>query len=277
MPELPAADPPEVLAAIAMAVVIAAVVAERLWLFARTGAAHLRVLGTAAAMGVGSLLAGAVVTGALRATWPAVGALSPAPLVALVDRHVVVEVLVVFVAWDLAGYAYHRIGHGTAIGWASHQVHHTGPRYDLSLALRQSWFPLPAVATFPLVALTGGSFTVAVGCAAVSNAWQALVHTELDVRFPGWLASVVVTPATHRRHHDPEGEPVNLGAVLTCWDRLAGTWDDRPGLAGQPLRAGPSNPVRVELAGWRALVAAGPPHGAWGFAQQRPTRLDCGD
>ena len=253
MPELPAAQPSEVLAAMTLAVVLVAVVAERCWLLARTGSAHLAALATAAAMGLGSLAAGVAVTAALGAAWPVVGAFTPKVLAGVVDRHVVIEVILVFVAWDLAGYLYHRIGHGTAVGWASHQVHHTGPRYDLSLALRQSWFPLPALATFPMVALTGGSFPVAVGCAAVSNAWQALVHTDLDLRIPRWLVAVVVTPAAHRRHHDPDGGGANLGAVFTCWDRLAGTWDGRPGADGRRLDPGSSNPFTVELAGWRAL------------------------
>jgi hypothetical protein len=103
---------------------------------------------------------------------------------------------------------------------------------------------------------------------------------EHDWLRQSWLplpALVVVTPAGHRRHHDADGGAVNLGAALTCWDRFAGTWDPRPARDGVPAEVGSSNPLAVELAGWRLLAAAARPERAWGFALQRPARLDCGD
>jgi sterol desaturase/sphingolipid hydroxylase (fatty acid hydroxylase superfamily) len=57
--------------------------------------------------------------------------------------------------------------------------------------------------------------------------------------------------------HHATGAAVNLGPVLTCWDRLAGTY--HRGVAGarpEPtlaLAAG-DHPVRHQLAGWRALL-----------------------
>lgn len=251
-----ALEPIDIAVAVAYAVVIGAVVGERVFLVHRTGSARLGTLSTAAVMGAGALVAGVVVTTVERALWPVLGGLAPAPLVALVDTHVAVEVLVVFVAWDAAGFAHHWLGHRSAIGWASHQVHHSGTDYDLSLAWRQSWFPVTAMGTFPFVALTGGHFEVAIACALVSNTWQALLHTTVRVPTPGWVHAAVMTPRSHRRHH-ASSVPVNLGPVLTIWDRLLGSWDPDPAsdaIGETSFHGVEGNPFRIEVAGWRALV-----------------------
>jgi sterol desaturase/sphingolipid hydroxylase (fatty acid hydroxylase superfamily) len=51
---------------------------------------------------------------------------------------------------------------------------------------------------------------------------------------PAWLGVVVVTPATHRLHHE-RGGAVNLGPVLTVWDRAAGTWQSPSSVAAPRL------------------------------------------
>lgn len=221
--------------AASFAVVSVAVVGERVWFVARDGNARLRPLLGAIGLLAGALVVGGAAAPVLRSLWAILGGLAPGPLVAAVDRHPVVAFTVGFVAWDLAGYWHHRIGHHVRLGWASHRWHHTGPEFDLSVALRQSWLPWPALVTFPFVAVTGVSFTTAAVCAAVSNTWQALTHLSIPIRLGGVLDGLVVTPASHRRHHETR-EPVNLGAVLTIWDRLAGTWV-APDVVGD-LRAG---------------------------------------
>lgn len=247
----------DLLIALAYATVIVAVLAERAWLAVTTGSARLPSLATAAGMVTGALVVGGFVTALERVLWPLIGAHSFAPVEALVGMHPLIEFVVVFVAWDAAGFAHHRLGHRTAIGWASHQVHHTGPHYDLSLAWRQSWLPVTAVVTFPLVALTGAGFTTALACAVVSNTWQALVHTTAPVRLPEWLERIVMTPRTHRAHH-ASATPVNLGPVLTLWDRLAGTWEPAPDATEvdlHPFAPSSGNPLVIEAAGWCSLLA----------------------
>jgi sterol desaturase/sphingolipid hydroxylase (fatty acid hydroxylase superfamily) len=244
--------------AASLAAIILAVAAETSWLAARHGARRVREAPTALVMALGSLAVAPLFFEAYRLLWPVVGHLAPAPLEAVVAAHPAIAFVVTFVAWDAAGFAYHWLGHATRVGWASHQAHHTGSTFDLTVALRQSWLPLPALVSFPLVALTGASVETAVAVAAVSNVWQALVHTSIPVRLPAWLAAVVVTPAAHRTHHDGGRAVVNLGAVLTVWDRLAGTFDDgggRRAVAG-PAPAAPGGAVALELRGWLDLAGA---------------------
>ena len=54
---------------------------------------------------------------------------------------------------------------------------------------------------------------------------------------------MLVSPAYHRRHHDPDIQTANLGVVFTVWDVLAGfaTFPSchdaagRTGLTGRPV------------------------------------------
>lgn len=240
----------DVLATAGAVLVVAAVIVEAAWLAHRGGVRRLAEHPTAVAMGLGSLVVAPGFLGAYETAWAVLGGLAPVRI-----DHPLAQALVAFVAWDLAGYAHHVLGHRTRIGWASHQAHHSGSAWDLSLALRQSWLPLPALVTFPLVALVGVPLPTALGSAAVSNLWQALTHSAAPVRPPAWLAALVVTPASHQVHHRAHGPAVNLGPVLTVWDRLAGTWQPPPERApavltglGDGRRAGP---VAIELRGWR--------------------------
>jgi sterol desaturase/sphingolipid hydroxylase (fatty acid hydroxylase superfamily) len=241
----------------ALALGLAAV--EITWLAHRPGPARravLRASATAGAMGVGALVVGVGYAAVLRPLWSAVGSLAPEGLAGFWRAHPVAGAMVAFVAWDLALFLYHWIGHHTAVGWAAHQPHHSGVDYDVSLGFRQTWVPFHGLAVQPLVALLGLDLDVILICAAVSNSWQMLIHTSVPVRFPDWFDATVMTPASHRQHHGRDGGSGNLGAVFTIWDRLAGSWV--PGSVPAPVAYGPSdsavvNPVSVELAGWRQL------------------------
>lgn len=204
-------------------------VAADLWIQHRrapgTGA-RAREVRTAAAMAAGALAIGVAYSAAFVAAFALVSHVAPHP--GLADSHPIVAFAVAFVAWDLIGWLYHLIGHTSAVGWASHQAHHTGRTFDGSLALRQSWFPVHGLAVQPLIALTGVDLAVVVVCIAVSNVVQALQHSASLGRVPRWVAAVVVTPEAHRHHHRTGAGPVNLGPVFTVWDRMAGTWRAGP-------------------------------------------------
>jgi len=272
--------PTQMVVASCAALAIAAVLGEMLCLALRDGRSRVARLPTVAAMAAGSLVTAAIVHAWYRQIWTwlqAPSRLGPLDLPLWWTQHPWLALGVAFVAWDAAGYAYHRVGHSTRLGWASHRVHHTGGRYDLSLAWRQSWFPLPALVVFPCVALTGVPLWGAAVSAAVSNLWQALLHTERAVRLPRCVDRIVMTPSTHRRHHALDGGAVNLGPVLTCWDRVGGTWDPTPvppdadyGVRGEPDTGGV---LRVESYGWRELVAHRPPSGQRARRVRRPAVL----
>jgi alkylglycerol monooxygenase len=179
-------------------------------------------------LAAGALVVGLVYGVVFAGAWSLVAPLAPSGLVELWDRHPVAAFVVAFVAWDLGGWIYHLIGHRTRIGWAAHAPHHTARDYNGSLALRQSWTPFHGLAHQPLLALTGVRFSTFLVCIAVSNLLQALQHCSVSVPLPRWVRAVFVTPEAHRHHHLVDGGSVNLGPVLTVWDRLAGTWRAGP-------------------------------------------------
>jgi sterol desaturase/sphingolipid hydroxylase (fatty acid hydroxylase superfamily) len=250
-------DPGVVLVNACYAVLVVAVLSEAVWLFLRHGAARLRPVVTAAALGAGAAVTGVAVAAVQVRLWQLVGGAAPGVLERWWTAHPLLGAVAAFVAWDAAGYWYHRIGHRTRVGWASHRVHHSGEHYDLSLAWRQPWLPLHALAVFPLVALGGFDLRTVLLCAAVSNLYQGLLHLARQVHLPSWLTWVVQLPETHRRHHLIGRPTANLGPVLTVWDRLCGTWDPTPVPTDARCGLGTpdgDNPVAIQLAGWRPVA-----------------------
>ncbi len=105
------------------------------------------------------------------------------------------------VFYDFCYYWNHRLGHESAMFWASHVVHHQSQRYNLSTALRQSssgvllgWvFYVPmAIAGVP-----PEMFAVA---AVVDLLYQYWIHTELIGKL-GWFDRWFASPSNHRVHH----------------------------------------------------------------------------
>lgn len=245
------------------AIAIACVAAEVAWLARRPGERRRRILtsaGTASAMAAGAFAIGLFYTAVLTALWQGATAFRFEGAAAFWSAHPVIGALATFVAWDASGWLYHVIGHRTRIGWAAHQPHHSGEDYDATLGLRQTWLPFHGLLHHPLLAVAGFDLRVAFVCAAISNCWQVLEHTSLPIRFPRWVEAVVMTPASHRHHHGRDSDTMNLGPFFTVWDRLAGTWipptAPAPKVYGSTASAS-ANPITIELAGWRALLASG--------------------
>lgn len=134
--------------------------------------------------------------------------------------------LLAIVFYDFCYYWNHRLGHESAVFWASHVVHHQSQCYNLSTALRQTssgallgWlFYLPmAIAGVP-----PEMFAVA---AVVDLLYQYWIHTEVVGKlgaFDRWFAS----PSNHRVHHAVNDRYIdrNYGGIFMAWDRLFGTF-----------------------------------------------------
>jgi sterol desaturase/sphingolipid hydroxylase (fatty acid hydroxylase superfamily) len=219
----------------------------------------------------GSLVAALPLSAVIAGLWVVLGHLAPVAVTGWWADHRLVELIVCFVLWDLAAYAYHRVGHRTRVGWASHRVHHLGQTYDMGLVLRQPWFPVHGLVVLPWLALAGFSFEAAAVCSALSIGYQALQHTSAEWRWPAPLEAVLVSGRAHRHHHLVDGGDANLGAVFTVWDRLFGTHVPGPMPSGGREvadRASPEfgvgapeplNPLRIQLDGWLALRRPGHP------------------
>ncbi len=131
-----------------------------------------------------------------------------------------------FVGVDLAYYAYHRASHRINFLWASHVVHHQSEEYNLSTALRQSWFTgLTSWIFYAPLAVLGVPTSVFVLCLTINTLYQFWIHTRAIDKL-GAFERVMNTPSHHRIHHaiDPAYIDKNYAGVFIVWDRVFGTF-----------------------------------------------------
>jgi sterol desaturase/sphingolipid hydroxylase (fatty acid hydroxylase superfamily) len=159
-----------------------------------------------------------------------------------------------FFADEISYYVFHRTSHECRLWWASHVVHHSSQRYNLSTALRQTWTGslysfvfwmwMPLVGFPPVMVLTMQAFSLL---------YQFWIHTEL-VKHMGPLEWILNTPSHHRVHHASNGNYLdkNHGGTLIIWDRLFGTFakEEEPVVYGLTKNIATYNPVRVAFHEW---------------------------
>ena len=160
------------------------------------------------------------------------------PVASLWPTHwpIALQLLLAGLIVDVGLYAMHRFSHRVAWAWRLHVIHHSAERlYWLNGERRH---PLSAL----LMAGPGIGMAVALGAPPhVLSAWLGLLsvqlvfqHTNLDYRV-GPLRRWLGVAEVHRWHHKREYEDaqVNFGEFFMLWDRLFGSFHDRP----EPLAA----------------------------------------
>lgn len=161
-----------------------------------------------------------------------------------------------FFADDLSYYWFHRISHQVRWFWASHVVHHSSQRYNLSTALRQTWTGnLTGSFLFWLwMPLLGFHPIVVMLMQQVSLIYQFWIHTEAIHRLPAPIEFIFNTPSHHRVHHGSDLKYLdkNHGGILIIWDRLFGTFrpeEERPRY-GLTKNIDTYNPVIIAFKEW---------------------------
>ncbi len=174
--------------------------------------------------------------------------------------------VVLFVVDDLAYYIFHRISHESRLFWNFHVVHHSSQEYNLSVAVRQSWFSgiIHWIFYVPIMLLGFAPWMFAL-MHGLNLIYQFWIHTKLINRL-GPLEWVLNTPSHHRVHHGVNNPYLdrNYAGVLIIWDRLFGTFvpeteDPRYGII-KPLRS--YNPLWINTHGWAEM---------WAAMKRRPT------
>jgi sterol desaturase/sphingolipid hydroxylase (fatty acid hydroxylase superfamily) len=143
-------------------------------------------------------------------------------------------VLLGVIALDLVIYTQHVVFHHVPVLWRLHRMHHadldidvtTGVRFHpleilLSLAIK-----IAAVAVLGVPALAVLIFEVLLNATSMFNHSNVALPPRLE-RLARWI---VVTPGMHQVHHSIAREETdsNFGFNLPWWDRLFGTYRDRP-------------------------------------------------
>jgi len=166
-------------------------------------------------------------------------------------------VLILFVD-DFAYYWFHRISHESRFFWASHIVHHSSQKYNLSTALRQTWTGgflsfifwlwLPLLGFHPVMILAQMS---------ISLIYQYWIHTELIKKMPNWFEVILNTPSHHRVHHatNPQYLDRNHAGIFIIWDKWFGTFipeKEKP-VYGLVKNISSFNPLYVAFHEWIAM------------------------
>ena len=137
------------------------------------------------------------------------------------------KAILIFLAYDLLLYGWHRACHSVEMFWLFHRVHHNDPCLNVSTAFRLHF--VEALLTNSLKALLiillgidKYSVLLLEGCTVLCIMFH---HTNASFSFERSLASVMIVPFLHRVHHSTvRGEhDSNYGAVLSLWDRLFAT------------------------------------------------------
>ncbi|MFI5954536.1 sterol desaturase family protein [Cryptosporangium sp. NPDC051539] len=211
---------------------------------------------TSLSMGLGFLVVEAFWKFVTLAALAGVYALSPLRLPA---DAVWVWVLLFF-ADDFAYYWYHRTHHEIRILWASHVVHHSSERYNLSTALRQPWTPFTALPFWLPLAAIGIPPWMIFFQQSVNLIYQFFLHTERVDRMPRWFEAVMNTPSHHRVHHGTQAMYLdrNYGGILILWDRLFRTFEPEGVrvVYGLTKNVGTYNPVKVAFGEYAAIGRA---------------------
>lgn len=134
--------------------------------------------------------------------------------------------LLLLVLDDFLYYWFHRTSHERRFWWNFHVVHHSSQHYNLSVAVRQSWFSgfFDWIFYLPL-ALLGFPFWMRAAVHGVNLIYQFWIHTPF-IKSLGPLEYVLNTPRHHRVHHGVN-EPYldrNYGGIFILWDRIFGTF-----------------------------------------------------
>ncbi|CAM1366034.1 sterol desaturase family protein [Tenacibaculum soleae] len=163
--------------------------------------------------------------------------------------------IVLLFAEDFVYYWNHRIAHKSRLFWASHVVHHSSKKYNLSTALRQTWTgsfytfifwaPLAIIGFHPLMILTQMS---------ISLLYQYWIHTELIKKLPNWFEAVFNTPSHHRVHHatNPQYLDRNHAGIFIIWDKLFSTFEpevEKP-IYGLVTNINTYNPIKIAFLEW---------------------------
>lgn len=183
-----------------------------------------------------------------------------------------------FVADDFVYYWYHRFHHTIRVFWASHVVHHSSQRYNLSTALRQPWTPFTSLPFWLPLAFLGFAPWMILLQQSISLIYQFFIHTERVRTLPRPVEFVMNTPSHHRVHHGSNKQYLdkNFGGTLIIWDRMFSTFEpeEERVVFGLTHNINTFNPFKVAFNEFIAighdLKSARSWRDAWGFVFRGP-------
>lgn len=162
------------------------------------------------------------------------------------------EIIACVLALDALIYGQHVVFHKIPALWRIHRMHHVDLDFDVSTGLR--FHPIEILISMGVkwlaVIILGAPALAVLIFEILLNAFPMFNHANAGLPEPvdralRWL---VVTPDMHRVHHSVIGEETNsnYGFNLSWWDRLCGTYRDRPARGHTGMDIGQSDWRRPE-------------------------------
>lgn len=176
--------------------------------------------------------------------------------------------VVLFMGVDFFYYWFHRMSHEINALWAAHIVHHQSEDYNLSVALRQSWFQGWFSWAFYLpLALVGFDPIMFAALSSFNTLYQFWIHTRTIGKM-GPFEWIFNTPSHHRVHHgsNPKYIDKNHAGTLIIWDRMFGTFqeEEEEPIYGITTPLNSWNPIWANFHYWVNLYnTAKKTHGVW--------------
>lgn len=147
----------------------------------------------------------------------------PSWMPALASLPFPVQVALYLWAYDFVVYWRHRVEHTFGLFWAFHATHHTAERVDFLTTSRlhpgERFFG--GILSGALAALAFDAEAASLGF-SIYLYWNYFVHTNVRIKFPGFLKYIVVSPFMHQWHHakDAAAYGRNVGVVFAWNDWL---------------------------------------------------------
>lgn len=132
-----------------------------------------------------------------------------------------------YIIWDFCSYWAHRVSHGQRFWWATHIVHHSGEKYNLTVSFRLSWVQHIKIIFFVPAMFLGFHPIIIFVTNQIAVLFQFWVHTEYIGKLHPAIEYIFATPSNHRVHHGSQEQYIdrNFGATFILWDRIFGTYE----------------------------------------------------
>jgi sterol desaturase/sphingolipid hydroxylase (fatty acid hydroxylase superfamily) len=154
------------------------------------------------------------------------------------------SLLLAVIALDLAIYLQHVLFHAVPALWRLHRMHHADLEFDVTTGAR--FHPIEILLSMGIklgvVAALGAPAAAVLLFEVLLNATSMFNHS--NVRMPALfdrvLRWIVVTPDMHRVHHSIVARETNsnFGFNLPWWDRLFGTYREKPAAGHEGMTIG---------------------------------------
>lgn len=155
--------------------------------------------------------------------------------------------LIAIILLDLTIYLQHILSHHVRIFWRLHMVHHTDLDIDVTTGAR--FHPIEIILSMAIkmtvVVLIGAPAWSVIAFEVILNGASMFNHSNvfIPLHVDGVLRKLIVTPDFHRVHHSVlvHEHNSNFGFNLSVWDRIFGTYLDKPETGHQDMTIGLSN------------------------------------